>query len=244
MSNQQDVLLNAILAADVAVNPGLGVYAGNRQAVTSRGFGITFPTVRILMGDAFEVAVQRFVKQHPPGNGDIALWGLHFPQWLSQQAELMPYPYVATMASLEWQIAALERAADAFPDGDSFKLLEQFSTDELHIVLNPNCIFISSVFPIHDIWAYHQDNGDSQRLARIKTSLSDPEYLEYLLISRLHWKSAVFALTNNEFFLLQKCREGISIASILYELEIMGVTFTDWFSRMLQVGVIFGFSKI
>lgn len=244
MINAQQNLLASILAAAPNQSDGLAVYVGNRRAVAMRALSSLFPTVQQLLGDTFDSAVLLFIQQNPSEAAEITHWGAGFPNWLAQQEELMSYPYVAAIADLEWRIAELERAQDTEIDLSSFQLLREFSPNELRVVVNKNCVLLSSYLPLYDIWQLHQGNFDMRDQNKLNHAFSDSNYVEYLCISRVDWKANVFSLSKVEFDLLMQCRRGDSLDDILVEMMKGGVPFSDWLSRMLKIGAILGYSTI
>lgn len=242
MSNTQQELLASILAAAPDETSGLAIYRGNRQAVVVRAFSSLFPTVQQLLGDVFNSAVLLFIQQNPPEAADITLWAEGFASWLARQEDLMSYPYVAAIADLEWHISVLERAADTSIDIASFQLLQQFSADALRLIVNPNCVVQQSPLPLYDIWHCHQDNSAVCQMQALNDSICDPDYIEYLCISRMDWKAKIFKLNKNEFNLLLKCQRGDSLDDILVALTQPELPFSDWLSKMLKIGAILGYS--
>lgn len=244
MINAQQDLLASILAAAPHQSDGLAVYIGNRRAVAMRALSSLFPTVQQLLGEAFASAVLLFIQQNPSEAAEITQWGAGFPSWLAQQEELISYPYVAAVADLEWRIAELEHAEDTTIDLASFQLLREFSPNELRVVVNKNCVLLNSSLPLYDIWKFHQGTFEMQEQNKLNHALCDPNYIEYLCISRMNWKADVFSLNKTEFDLLLQCRRGDSLDDILVEMMKGGVPFSDWLSRMLKIGAILGYSTI
>lgn len=241
MTNVQQELLASILAATPDEANGMAIYRGNRRAVVVRAFSSLFPTVQQLLGDTFNSAVLLFIQQEPPEVAEITLWGDHFADWLARQEDLMSYPYVAAIAALEWQIGALERAADVAIDLGSFQLLQECSANDLQVIVSPNCIVLESQLPLYDIWHLHHGNPDMLDLGEINDSIRNPDYFEYLCISRIDWKSEIFKLNKIEFDLLMQCQRGDSISEIFVSLMQTKQPFSDWLSRMLKIGAILGY---
>lgn len=241
MSNTQQELLASILAAASHETSGLAIYRGNRQAVVIRAFSSLFPTVQHLLGDVFNSAVLLFIQQAPPEAAEITLWGEGFASWLARQEDLMSYPYVAAIAAVEWHISVLERAEDSSIDIASFQLLQHFPPNDLRMIVNPNCIVQQSPLPLYDIWHCHQDNAACAMQA-LNQSICDPDYIEYLCISRVAWKAHIFKLNKDEFDLLLQCQRGASLNDILVALTQLELPFSDWLSRMLKIGAILGYS--
>lgn len=242
MRKTQQELLASILAAAADETSGLAIYRGNRQALVVRAFSSLFPTVQQLLGDAFNSAVLLFIRQIPPEAADIALWGEGFASWLAQQEDLMSYPYVSAIADLEWHISVLERAADTSIDIASFQLLQQFLPNDLRMIVNPNCIVQQSLLPLYAIWHCHQNNSDICEMQTLNDAIRDPDYIEYLCISRLGWKANIFKLNKDEFDVLLQCQRGASLNDILVALTQLELPFSDWLSRMLKIGAILGYS--
>jgi len=242
MISAQQELLSSILAAAPNESAGMSVYIGNRRAVAVRAFSSLFPTVQHLLGDAFNSAVLLFIQQNPPESAEITLWGAGFASWLEQQEELISYPYVAAVADLEWRIGELERAADTTIDLPSFQLLQELSPNELRVVVNQNSMLLNNFLPVYNIWKFHQESFDMRDLHNLNNSICDPNYVEYLCISRIDWKVNVFEINKNEFDLLLMCRRGDSLGDIIVELTRIELSFSDWLVRMLKVGAILGYS--
>lgn len=242
MTNAQQELLASILAATADEVNGRAIYSGNRRAVVIRAFSSLFPIVQQLLGDTFNSAVLLFIQQELPEAAEITLWGEHFADWLARQEDLMSYPYVAAIAALEWHIGALERAADVAIDLGSFQLLKECSANHLQVIVSPNCIVLESQLPLYDIWNFHQENSDIHNLDGLNDSIRNPDYVEYLCISRIDWKANIFKLDKSEFNTLLQCQRGDSIGDIFVSLMQTERDFSDWLSRMLKIGAILGYS--
>ncbi|OBP17166.1 hypothetical protein A5320_21080 [Rheinheimera sp. SA_1] len=239
-ATEQADLLAAITSNQPASLPGIAIYQSNRLAIAVHALEISFPTVRALLGEGFAGAVQRFIQQHPLQSGDWGAWGGEFPHWLLQQTELLPFVYIAEMAEIDWQLFQLERSADPVPDPASFALIQQYQPTDIRFVLSPQIFLTTSGFPLSKIWQYHQLAAAPSLLQEIKSALSDETYHEYLVISRLHWKAQIHLLDPAAFNLLNMCRQGKSLSTLIAEIERLQLDFTEWLSSMLKFGVITG----
>jgi len=239
-TTEQAELLAAIVSSQPTSTSGIAIYQRNRVAIAVHALEISFPTVRALLGEGFSGAVQRFMQQHPLQSGDWGAWGGEFPHWLLQQTELLPFAYIAAMAEIDWQLFQLERGADPLPDPASFALIEQHQPQHVRFVLNPQIFLTKSVFPLYNIWQYHQIGSTTDLLHEIKSALSDETYSEHLVVSRLHWKAQLHLLEPAVFSVLDMCRQGMSLSIVLTEIERLQLDFTEWLGSMLKFGIITG----
>jgi len=239
-ATDQAELLTAITSQQPASTPGITIYQRNRLAIAVHALGISFPTVQALLGEGFSGAVQRFMQQHPLQSGDWGAWGGEFPHWLLQQTELLPFLYIGAMAEIDWQLFQLERSADPVPDPASFALIQQHQPKDVLFVVSPQIFLTKSGFPLYNIWQYHQIGSTTDLLQEIKLALSDETYCEHLVVSRLHWKAQIHLLEPSAFAVLDMCRRGMSLETVLAEIERLQLDFTEWLSNMLQFGVITG----
>lgn len=76
--NDQQTLLEKILASTLSIDPGIAIYQRNRWAMAERALSISFPTVHQLLGEGFATLARKFLIAHPNSQADWGGWGLSF----------------------------------------------------------------------------------------------------------------------------------------------------------------------
>lgn len=155
-------LADALAGDGVPVARRLDVYRNNVFHSLTEAMGQAFPVVHRLVGDAFFKATAReFVLQSMPQSGTLIGFGDGFAEFLERFEPAQSLPYLPDVARLELAWLAAYHAADAEPLSPAD--LAQVAPERmagLRLALHPSARFVSSPYPILDIWrANREDNA-------------------------------------------------------------------------------------
>lgn len=135
-------------------------YRRNAAATAARALRAAYPTVAAMLGnEPFRAAAWALWLAHPPRSGDLADWGAELPSWLTQQAQLQAWPWLADSAQLDWAVHRCARAADATPYPQTLSLLGEYPADRLRLDLLPGTTARCSDWPIVSLHAAHRPAG-------------------------------------------------------------------------------------
>ncbi len=143
-------LAAALLEADAVPQPRFAIHRNNVTHSLIKALEEGFPVTRRLVGSDFFTAMARvFVRQHPPRNPLLMLYGIDFPAFLRTFAPAQSLPYLSDLAALEQALRESYHAADATPiPPDAFAAL----TETHRVTLAPALRLIRSDWPIWSIW--------------------------------------------------------------------------------------------
>ena len=124
--SRQSAFAGAVLDATAQVPPGLSdgrgrasarrfaVYRNNVAVSLIEALETAFPVVRKLVGnDFFRAMAGVFVRDHPPTDRRMALYGAALPQFLARFEPAAGLPYLPDVARLEQALRDSYHAADA-----------------------------------------------------------------------------------------------------------------------------------
>ncbi|RZI79517.1 MAG: hypothetical protein EOP38_25200, partial [Rubrivivax sp.] len=171
---------------------GLAAYQGNARATAEKALASAYPTVQAMLGDeALAVLARQLWHQHPPGAGDLALWGQALPEWLASLSEVQAWPYLPDCARLDWARHTAELAFDVTFDAASLALLGEADPAHLTLQLRPGLSLIATNWPVVSLWEAHQ--ASEPVLDAVRTALAEAR-AETAVVWRREWRAEVVAL--------------------------------------------------
>ncbi|MDG4649143.1 DNA-binding domain-containing protein [Roseibacterium sp. SDUM158017] len=134
------------------------VYRNNVASSLAEALGTGFPVVRRLVGaEFFRAMAGVFLREHPPEDPRLQLWGGRFPGFLVRFEPVAHLPYLPDMARLELGLRQSYHAGDARPlllaGRDPAEVLD------LRPRLAPATLILPSRFPVLSIW--RRNSGDA-----------------------------------------------------------------------------------
>jgi hypothetical protein len=136
------------------MRPRLEIYANTRLATLTHALGLSFPTVRALVGQAFfAVMAQEFITAAPPASAYLNDYGMELPRFLRSYAPAAVLSYLADVAELEWAVSRACHAPDA-PRLDPRRLAE-LAPEALACVIfssHPSLAVLHLAYPADRIW--------------------------------------------------------------------------------------------
>lgn len=163
----------ALLAPDTVVPDGLidpqnraagrrfDVYRNNVTASLRTALSEAFPVVHALVGDAFFQAMAVvYLRQTPPSDPRLMLYGASFPSFLESFAPAASLPYLPDVARLEQALRESYHAADTRAvDPAAIAELAPDDLSNLTFTFAPSMHAMVSDHPIGSIWHAHQQSG-------------------------------------------------------------------------------------
>jgi len=184
----------------------LQVYKNNTQFTLRDLLKDSFPVTTILLGDKFmNYAAFEFIKAHPPASGDMNSYGIEFPQYLANMANLKSFPYVPDVAMLEW----LAHEAYMSPRRPPLKAETLAGvTDPLNMKLyiQPHVYLLRSGWPIDDLWAAISEQG-----ADLSGQSIEPRET-FIAVFREESKIAVWSVSEGGYKFLENLQSDTSFA--------------------------------
>ncbi len=194
---QSESFATAILSPKSALPPGLkghvprrfAVYRNNVTVSLIRAMEANFPALRRLLGETYFAGLAReFVLRHPPQSPLMFAYGAAFPEFLKEQTDLAPYPYLSDVAALECLMRQAYHAADARVL--AAEELAAFPPTQLGgLCFKPHpalCLLTSN----HTVVSITQSN-----LLESPTPVSDPGRVERAMVTRPHFDVMLNALS-------------------------------------------------
>lgn len=162
-----------------AASKRFDVYRNNVTVSLCDALAVAFPVLKKLLGDNnFGILAKTFVRQHPPSDPVIALYGHAMPTFLEGFEPVRSLPYLADIARLELAIRRSYHAADSAPA--DLNRLDGLAPDELMrvcLTLAPSAIVVRSAWPIHAIWrANTQPDAPKVKMAAEDVLVVRPEF--------------------------------------------------------------------
>lgn len=141
------------------------VYRNNVAASLTRALEAAFPTVRLLVGEAFFGAMAGdFLRANPPDTPLLMQYGAAFPAWLETFPPVAHLAYLPDVARLDQALRESYHAADStpLPEAEFQRLLGE-DIAGLRMRLAPSLRLVRSRWPVQSIWAAHHEGGPPPR---------------------------------------------------------------------------------
>lgn len=207
-------LLGWVHESGARAQHGLDAYRGNAGAIAERALATAFPTVRQLVGDeSFARLARAYWHRYPPSRGDLARYGDALPDWIADDSQLAPEPYLADVARVDWAVHAIECAIDVGPVPDGLRLLGERDPAQLMLRLRPGLQCIVSRWPLVTIWQAHRSDA-ADRFAAVRRAFDDGA-VENALVSRSQWRASVSVIDAPGACFVAALREAMPLSRAL-----------------------------
>jgi hypothetical protein len=243
-ATRRDIPLTGLQAGTVLMERGLSAYRANAQAIAARALGTAFATVQTMLGpENFQALTQDFLHHHPPVKGDLGEWGAALPAFISDQAGLAAWPYLADCARLDHAIHQCERAADAEFDAASMARLGDTDPAQLRVNFLPGTALIESHWPaalIHQ--AHAQAEGDAREalFAQVRVAMETPQP-NAALVCRKGWRAEITCVAAHDVVFSRHVLWGASLADALLDAD-AAFDFNTWLTAAVVAGRLKGVS--
>ena len=193
----------------------LQIHRNNTTILLTDALAATFHIVHELVGEEFFTQVARaFVRIHPPTSPCLFEYGQDFPAYLQSIAALSEMAYVADVAELEWQWNAALFAAEAEPlTAQDLAAIAPEELAESHLTPHPSVRFVTSPYPIKQIWDMHQSDADPD----LGVNLDDGG--DNLMVVRPHAEVTLHPLSPNAYVLASRLAAGATVGEAFGALE-------------------------
>jgi hypothetical protein len=154
------------------------VYRNNVALSLTRALEAAFPTVRMLVGDAFFAALAgEFLRAHPPSSRMLMLYGAEMPGFLEQFQPVAHLGYLPDVARLDQAMRESYHAADSRPLVEAeFQRLIGADIARLRLRLAPSLRLVRSDWPVVSIWLANHEGGASPRPLAEDAVVLRPEF--------------------------------------------------------------------
>lgn len=157
---------------DEIVDDGLqlqrfNVYRNNFIVLNGDALADMYPVIKRLIGDqAFRVLATAYVREHPPMDRTLLLYGEQFADFLAAVPELSGLAYLVDVARLEFAWTAAYHADDASPlEQQQISSLSPDKLEDLHLRPHPSMHCIASDYPLYHIWSANQSGGVDETIS-------------------------------------------------------------------------------
>lgn len=148
-------------AADEA-ETRFAVYRNNVTHSLTRALARRYPVVERLVGPEFFAAMARlFLRDHPPRDPRLFLWGETFPAFLQGFRPLRDLPYLPDVARLEWMRGLAYHAADAPPLQAEALATAATAPQRFALSLHPSVQLLRSRHAVVTIWQANQPGASA-----------------------------------------------------------------------------------
>jgi hypothetical protein len=199
----------------------LGFYRGNVQAGAYKALRNAYPVCERLVGESFfEGMVYAHAAAHPSVSGDLNAYGAELGAFIRSFAPAASLPYLADVASLEWQVHRAHYAADRPPlDLRELSRLAPERFGDLRAVLHPACAPVLTATPATSIWLAHQPGSDGHFAVDVDAGP------ERALVHRPAWRVEVARLAPAPHAFLVACEAGATLIVALQQAQAHDATF-------------------
>lgn len=198
-------LLNELVDDGLALQR-FNVYRNNFIVLNGDALADMYPVVKRLIGEgAFRVLASAYVRQHPPQERALLLYGGEFPQFLESIPELSGLPYLADVARIEYAWT------EGYHAKESGTLSEQQVSEipaevlgSCQLLPHPTMHLIRSDYPIFAIWQANQSDNSNMVI-----SLDQGE--SHVVVLRPDVDVEVKEVSRGAFYFLRHLQAGESI---------------------------------
>lgn len=164
--------------AGTAAGKRFDVYRNNVTTSLIEALETGFPALRTLIGpQRFRALSVLFLRQSPPSDPRVMLYGDAMPAFLTGFGPLAEYPYLPDVARLEMALCHSYHAADAapLPPQALVDLGEDLATAQLQLA--PATLLLRSAWPVLDIWSSATQGTPPPKTGTAQTVLiTRPDY--------------------------------------------------------------------
>jgi hypothetical protein len=158
--------LPALRAGRLSAAERLQVYRNNSRSSLCSALRSVYPATERLVGEEFfTAAAQEYLKANPSHSGNIQDYGGTFAEFLRGFAPAASVPYLADVATLEWERMQAALAPPHTPiDLAALAQVPAELQPELHFRHQPAARVMHSEYPVLSIWEFCQATGEAGRL--------------------------------------------------------------------------------
>ncbi|MEJ2620304.1 MAG: DNA-binding domain-containing protein [Candidatus Thiodiazotropha sp.] len=183
------------------------VYRNNFIVLNGDAVADMYPVIKRLLGDeAFRMLATAYVRNDPPSERTLLLYGEHFADFLSAIPELSALPYLSDIARLEFAWTAAYHAADEVPlRAEQIAHLSSDVITGFQLQPHSSMQLLASDYPIQRIWMVHQDSTHDEVISLDEGGCR-------LAVIRPQSTVEVRELSKGEFELLSRLADAANVA--------------------------------
>lgn len=202
-----NAIADEIVDGTLSAQRRIAIYRHNVFSNLCNTLSDLYPVVKRIVGDVFFTeAAHSFITQIPSRAGDLNQFGREFGPFLRHYPHASDLPYLAEVATLEWQWHTAFHAADATPlDLTRLASIPVEQMGAIVFTLHPAVTLLSSPYPLLQIWQVNQ-----------------PEYADdwqidwdapaaHLVVYRRELEVRIQQLTGGEHIFLQSVAAGLPL---------------------------------
>ncbi len=222
------VLAAPLRSGSLRYGDGFSVYRRNLHAVAEAALGVTYPTVRWMLGQAkFRALLTELLALYPPAKGDWGEWGAELPALVQHSRVGEEHPFVGPVATLDWLRHRANRAGDNHFDARSLALLDQHPVDRVGIGIARHVGLVRSVYPLVDILKWHADPSASGAALHVSESPRP------VLVFRRDFRIHQVYISQADYAFIQGLRAGRSLGTLLDTLTGPEFDFPRWMEQAI-----------
>ncbi|MES9993216.1 MAG: DNA-binding domain-containing protein [Candidatus Thiodiazotropha sp.] len=182
------------------------VYRNNFVVLNGDALADMYPVIKRLLGeDAFRLLATAYVREYPPMDRALLLYGEGFAEYLATVPELEELPYLADVARLEFAWTAAYHADDVVSlEQHQIAALSPLEVEKFRLRPHPSMHCISSDYPIYKIWLANQ-SGEMEQTISLNEGASQ------VIVIRPKMAVEVRSVTTGHLVFLQSLAAGETI---------------------------------
>lgn len=183
-----------------------------------------YPVCRRLLGEEFfDAMAQRYVAQTPSTSADIGDYGQYLDRFMADFAPLTEYPYMADVATLEWQLHKLFYAADDQPLSMERLALVPPEQQSRLIFRRPHAsAMMTSPYPVDRLWQANQEvtEADEEGSSTDQTQVDIDNDPVRLLVWRCGYELCIDRVDTYQWAFLTQLRRKDTFEELFHTLTI------------------------
>ncbi len=200
-------IASEIVEGTLSAQRRIAIYRHNVFTNLCNALSDLYPVVKRIVGEVFFTeAAHSFITQIPSRAGDLNQFGREFGPFLRHYPHASDLPYLAEVATLEWQWHTVFHAADAAPL--DLARLASIPADQMGAIvfaLHPAVTLLSSPYPLLQIWQVNQpEYADDWQIDWDAPAV-------HLVVYRREFEVRIQQLTGGEHIFLQSAAAGLPL---------------------------------
>ena len=169
LRNEPAMIAEEILPDGIAPHERYNIYHNNIFVTLGQALARNFPVLCRLVGQAFFDQIARdYVQKYPPVTPLLMSYGAEMAVFLKTYSPASGLPYLSDVARFEhlWTLSFNGPDPEDF-DLDNLKNVASEKFNDLVFSFIPNIQFMTSDYPILDIWCANQEGSPGQKTINI-----------------------------------------------------------------------------
>lgn len=222
---------------------GLQKYQNNWVENAHRALSVSFPTVKLLLGEHNFRLLCRFACDTMPKTVyDWGDWGIPSVfvgtvRTFLDKVNAKTLEYVVDCAQLDEYVFTCQREADPSVLTDSLTILESDCAENARLILYSGFHLMCADYPLSDIFHYAQQGKGV--ISDLSTKIKEKKR-NHLSVHRVDYKPIVRNITPSDFAMFEAVSQNKSVGT-LFELSIsLKLDFTQWLTDAISSKIVVG----